>query len=96
MKKILLIIAFVIAGLGLQAQKTMEIGLIGGGMYYIGDLNPATPFLLTKPAYGAVARLNLNPRWAVKLSGIYGSIMVHMITGVHRGNQRFLSEMIVE
>lgn len=74
MKKILFIIAFVIAGIGLHAQKTMEIGILGGGMYYIGDLNPGTPFLMTKPAYGGVARLNLNPRWTVKLSGIYGSI----------------------
>ena len=60
MKKILFIIALVIAGFGVNAQKTMEVGLFGGGSYYIGDLNPGTPFLMTKPAYGAVARLNLN------------------------------------
>jgi hypothetical protein len=74
MKKILFIIAFVVAGLGAHAQLIMEIGAMGGGMYYIGDLNPGTPFLMTKPAYGGVARLNLNPRWTVKLIGIHGSI----------------------
>ena len=74
MKKITLIIIMIIGALSMQAQKTMEIGLFGGGSYYIGDLNPGTPFLLTKPAYGLVARLNLDPRWTVKLSGLMGSI----------------------
>ena len=74
MKRITLIIAMVIASLGIQAQKTMEVGLFGGGSYYIGDLNPGKHFLLTKPSYGLVARLNLSPRWAVKLSGTRGEI----------------------
>ena len=74
MKKITLIMMMVLAGLGIQAQKTMEVGVLGGGSYYIGDLNPSVPFLLTKPAYGLVARLNLDSRWTVKLSGFRGKI----------------------
>ena len=74
MKKITFIIIMVVAGMGLQAQKTMEVGLFGGGSYYLGDLNPTMHFMLTKPAYGAVARLNLDSRWAVKLSGYRGAI----------------------
>jgi len=74
MKRITLIIILVIAGMTMQAQKTLEVGLFGGGSYYIGDLNPGTHFLMTKPAYGLVARLNLDPRWTVKLSGYQGEI----------------------
>ncbi len=74
MKKITLIIIMIIGAYSVQAQKTMEVGLFGGGSYYIGDLNPATPFRLTKPAYGLVARLNLDSRWAIKLSGTMGMI----------------------
>lgn len=74
MKKITLIIIMIIGAFGLHAQKTLEVGLLGGGTYYIGDLNPGTPFLLTKPAYGVVARLNLDSRWTVKLSGLMGAI----------------------
>ena len=74
MKKITLIIIMVAASFGMKAQKTMEVGLFGGGSYYIGDLNPAMHFLLTKPAYGAVARVNLDPRWTIKLSGQRGKI----------------------
>jgi hypothetical protein len=57
-----------------QGQKTMEVGLFGGGSYYIGDLNPGMHFLMTKPAYGLVARLNLDSRWAVRLSAYRGGI----------------------
>ena len=74
MNRIILIIILVVAGMGIQAQKTMEVGVFGGGSYYIGDLNPGRHFLMTKPAYGLVARLNLDPRWTIKLSGYRGEI----------------------
>lgn len=48
--------------------QTMELGLFGGGSYYLGEMNPSIHFKKTQPAYGALIRLNLNPRWAVKLS----------------------------
>ena len=54
--------------------KTLEIGLAGGGTYYIGDLNPAIPFNQSQFAYGALARLNLNYRWSVKFSYTRGKI----------------------
>jgi hypothetical protein len=44
--------------------QTGEVGFFGGVSYYIGDLNPAKHFLSSKPAYGVVARVNLNPRWS--------------------------------
>ncbi len=68
------VLALCLAGGSLQAQRTLEIGGFGGGSYYIGDLNPGLPFNMTKPAYGALARLNLNPRIAVKLSWNRGKV----------------------
>ncbi|HSG68275.1 MAG TPA: DUF6089 family protein [Bacteroidales bacterium] len=62
------------ASLGLSAQKTLEVGLFGGGSYYLGDLNPGYHFLNTKPAYGLVARFNLDSRWTVRLTGYRGDI----------------------
>ncbi len=54
--------------------QEFEIGLIGGGSYYLGDLNPGTHFQNMQLAYGLEARYNINTRWAVKLSGIRGKI----------------------
>lgn len=74
MKRITLIILLGIMSLGLNAQKTMEIGLFGGGSYYLGDMNPGLHFLMIKPAYGLVTRMNLDPRWSVKLSAYQGTV----------------------
>ncbi len=60
--------------LTLQAQKTLEVGLFGGGSYYLGEMNPAIPFVNTQLALGLVARYNINNRTAIKLSYSRGSI----------------------
>ena len=57
-----------------QAQKTLELGLFGGGSYYLGEMNPAIPFVNTQLAFGALARLNLNDRTSLKLSYSRGGI----------------------
>jgi hypothetical protein len=57
----------------LRAQE-MEFGLMGGGCYYLGDLNPGKHFLNTQLAYGLLVRYNLDSRWAFKLSGTRGSV----------------------
>lgn len=51
-----------------------EVGVFGGGSYYLGDLNPGKHFQLMKPAFGGFLRHNFNERLAVKLSGTYGRI----------------------
>lgn len=56
------------------SSQTLEIGLFGGGSYYIGDLNTSIPFVNTQPAYGLVARYNLDERWAVKFGATQGKI----------------------
>jgi hypothetical protein len=74
MKRITLIIIIGLLGFSLQAQKTMEIGIFGGGSYYLGDINPGFHFVQTKPAYGVVARVNLNPRWTIKMNAYRGEV----------------------
>ena len=60
MKKFLLILVFAIFGALSYSQQTAEVGLLGGVTYYLGDLNPGIHFLGSKPAYGVVARVNLD------------------------------------
>ena len=73
MRKIFAIFCISICSLAIQAQ-TMEVGLFGGGSYYLGDLNPGMPFIMVKPAYGVVARYNYGTRWAFKLNGFRGKV----------------------
>lgn len=49
-------------------QPGAEIGVIGGGGYYIGEYNPATPFKAVKSYFGGLYRYNLNDRFALRLN----------------------------
>jgi hypothetical protein len=73
MRKRILTLALAAISLAVLGQ-TGEVGFFGGVSYYIGDLNPAKHFLSSKPAYGVVARVNLNPRWSFKLNGYRGRV----------------------
>lgn len=57
-----------------QAQKSGDLGILGGVTYYVGDLNPAKPFLMSKPAFGLLYRLNLNNRLSIRAHGLFGSV----------------------
>ena len=57
-----------------SSKAQLEIGVFGGGSFYMGDLNQNIPFLQTKLAYGVLARYNLDSRWSVKLN-IYKGIL---------------------
>jgi hypothetical protein len=54
--------------------QTLEVGASGGVSYYLGDINPAIPYKQSKLAYGALARYNINNRWAVKFSYTRGKL----------------------
>jgi len=73
MKKILFLLSFLIFGLASRSQ-TMEVGLFGGFSYYLGDLNPGYHFLSPRLAYGALARINFNPRLAMKVNVYRGKV----------------------
>lgn len=69
------IILFLILLMNLRTSaQTLEVGLFGGGSYYIGDLNPSMPFKGTGLAYGLLARYNLDTRWAVKFGVTRGTV----------------------
>lgn len=72
MRKATVIIVLLLATLSTQAQ--LEVGLFAGTSYYMGDLNPTTPFLQPDLAYGLLARYNLSSRWAAKINFYQGSI----------------------
>jgi len=73
MKKRFLTFAFALIGMTALPQ-TMEVGLFGGLSYYLGDLNPGIHFLAPKPAYGVLARYNLDSRWVIKGSAFRGKV----------------------
>ena len=50
-----------------------EIGVFMGGSYYIGDLNEVH-FNLTNPATGIFYKKNIDRRFAIKSSLLYGEI----------------------
>lgn len=54
--------------------QTMEVGLFGGGSYYIGDLNTYMPFKETDLAFGVLARYNMDTRWALKVGITRGTV----------------------
>ena len=56
-----------------QAQN-LEVGLFGGGSYYMGEFNPGLPFAKTRPSYGISARYSENTRWSFRLSYYRGKV----------------------
>ena len=61
----------------LYAQHTRpygEVGLAGGGMNYIGDLNGQSMLGKVNPAGNLFVRYNLNDRWAINVGGAFGFI----------------------
>jgi hypothetical protein len=72
-KKIVFTIFVFICPFIVNAQHN-EIGILLGTSYYLGDLNPSKQFFLAKPAGGIIYRYILNPRWAIKVDGLYGCV----------------------
>lgn len=58
----------------IYAQKSGDLGLLAGVTYYMGDLNPNKPFLMSKPAFGLLYRQNFNSRISVRIHGLRGSV----------------------
>jgi hypothetical protein len=55
--------------------SSAEVGVFLGGSYYTGDLNPSGHFnRFTRPAEGALYRMNFNPRMSVKGIVSFGNI----------------------
>jgi len=73
-KTAVLITIILLIQTGIYSQ-TMEVGLFGGGSYYLGDINPGMHFQQIKPAVGVIARYNYDTRWSLRLSAITGKVV---------------------
>jgi hypothetical protein len=75
MKKLLFFLGIIFFSLAAKAQATNEIGIMLGGSYYIGELNPTKHFSsLTRPAGGIIFRHNFNRRFAAAANAYFGSV----------------------
>jgi hypothetical protein len=54
-----------------KAQRNIDIGLLGGMAYYMGEINPTRHFYSPSPSFGGFFRWNINKRFASRLSGYY-------------------------
>jgi Domain of unknown function (DUF6089) len=77
-RSIVLILALIVVGNAFSQSKTFrarfEMGVMGGGSYYIGDLSNGKHFVRSKPAFGAIVRYNLSNRASLRFTGTYGRI----------------------
>lgn len=55
-------------------KAAFEFGLMGGGSYYLGDLN-STHFVHSKPLGGLIVRYNLSNRHSFRFTGSYGNVI---------------------
>lgn len=55
-------------------RAAFEFGLMGGGSYYIGDLNPNVHFKYSDWAAGLIVRYNLSNRHSFRFTASYGNI----------------------
>jgi hypothetical protein len=75
MKYISILFAVFLISYSTQAQQyKSDFGIIVGGTYYNGDLNPNKLFHDVQYSLGALVRFNLNKRYAIRLSGYYMSL----------------------
>ncbi len=73
----ILSLALMLAGLLFPQQagaQQHEIGVFGGGSFYMGELNPDQPFALTKPAAGLLYRMNANKHIGLRVNVKYGEV----------------------
>jgi hypothetical protein len=73
-KHILLVILLIFPLCILAQKKDHEIGVFAGISYYMGDLNPQKVFHEIDPSIGIVYKIDINPRYAFRFSGIFGSL----------------------
>ncbi len=82
-KHIFILFCLLLLGISGKAQffaknkKSIDLCVLLGGSYYIGDLNQTQQFLFTKPAGGIMVRFNQSPRLAYRVSVLFGGMEGH-------------------
>lgn len=74
LKKIALSLLIAVFAINSGSAQDSEFGLMIGGNYYIGDLNPKEHFYNTKVAGAMFLRYNFNPRVSVRANLMLGSV----------------------
>ena len=67
----IILLSISLIGYSQRMRNYSEIGPSIGISYYMGDLNPGTPFFMSKLAGGLNFRYNYHPRWAWRLNANY-------------------------
>ena len=74
MKKFIIIAVFSGIIIGAKAQRKVDLGIFGGGSYYLGDINQSKQFYSLSYALGGLYRFNINPRYTIRCSIFYGNL----------------------
>jgi hypothetical protein len=73
-KNILLVLLLIFQVSTFAQKKDNEVGIFAGVSYYMGDLNPQKIFHEIDPSIGIIYRIDFNSRYALRFSGIFGSL----------------------
>lgn len=71
---ILFVLPVIIFGQQQNNKSRSELGVLIGGSYYLGDLNPTKQFYNTELAYGFMYRYNMHSRLALRFNLLKGSV----------------------
>ena len=71
MKQLFFFFLIFLGTTSIKAQRYTDFGVLFGGAYYNGEINPTKQFYKPSLSYGAFTRLNLNKRFALRFSGYY-------------------------
>lgn len=78
MRHILLIFLLAVLGNAYSQPSSFrarfEMGFMGGGSYYTGDLSNGKHFSRSRPAAGVIFRYNISTRASLRFTGTYGSV----------------------
>lgn len=54
-----------------KAQSDAEIGIVGGGAYYMGDINMSRQLYRPSPLLGAIYKKNFTDRYAIRINALF-------------------------
>lgn len=74
MKRFIIIVLSALVFPSLSVSQKDELGIILGGTYYVGDLNPYKQYANTHFGGGILYRNNLNLRYTLRLFANYGQV----------------------
>lgn len=85
-----LLIFSLLASFSATAEETykLDIGLFGGGSFYLGDSNP-TLFKGTRPCFGAFGKYIIDRRWEIALQAYGGATDIPAFSNIPASRTTF-------